>query len=112
MIAPHFCAWRKRSQHSSLACAAQTLSVIERQKIVRLLIKDILVGEDTITIRHSIPIPSGAPKNGGLESLDSQNYLLCKGRGFADPDESVHALRFRYLDGAYSSTMPVLPLCR
>jgi hypothetical protein len=47
---------------------------------VRLLIKDILVGEDTITIRHSIPIPSGAPKNGGLESPDSQNYLLCKGR--------------------------------
>jgi site-specific DNA recombinase len=63
-----------------LRSAAQTLSVIERQKIVRLLIKDILVGEDTITIRHSIPIPSGAPKNGGLESPDSQNYLLCKGR--------------------------------
>jgi len=63
-----------------LRSAAQTLSVIERQKIVRLLIKDILVGEDTITIRHSIPIPSGGPKNGGLESPDSQNYLLCKGR--------------------------------
>src|ERR1700746_815729 len=65
-----------------LRSAAQTLSVIERQKIVRLLIKDILVGEDTITIRHSIPIPSGGPKNGGLESPDSQNYLLCKGRGW------------------------------
>src|SRR6201997_1790587 len=64
-----------------LRSAAETLSVIERQKIVRLLVKDILVGEDTITIRHSIPIPSGAPKNGGLESPDSQNYLLCKGRG-------------------------------
>ena len=63
-----------------LRSAAQTLSVIERQKIVRLLIKDILVGEDTITIRHSVPIPSGAPKNGGLESPDNQNYLLCKGR--------------------------------
>src|SRR6201984_1655278 len=54
-----------------LRSAAQTLSVIERQKIVRLLIKDILVGEDTITIRHSIPIPSGGPKNGGLEAPDS-----------------------------------------
>jgi site-specific DNA recombinase len=64
-----------------LRSAAQTLSVVERQKIVRLLIKDILVGEDTITIRHSIPIPSAAPKNGGLESPDNQNYLLCKGRG-------------------------------
>jgi site-specific DNA recombinase len=71
-----------------LRSAAQTLSVIERQKIVRLLIKDILVGEDTITIRHSIPIPSGGPKNGGLESPDSQNYLLCKGRAFATAVES------------------------
>jgi hypothetical protein len=28
---------------------------MERQKIVRLLVQEILVGEDTITIRHSIP---------------------------------------------------------
>jgi len=34
--------------------------VIERQKIVRLLVKEVLVGEDTITIRHSIPLPSGS----------------------------------------------------
>src|SRR3954454_1580861 len=37
-----------------LRSAAETLSVIERQKIVRLLVKDVLVGEDAITIRHSI----------------------------------------------------------
>ncbi|HWC16805.1 MAG TPA: recombinase family protein, partial [Terriglobales bacterium] len=60
--------------------AAATLSVIERQKIVRLLVKEVLVGEDTITIRHSIPIPSGPPQPGGSESSDGQNYLLCKGR--------------------------------
>src|SRR5258708_5038001 len=60
--------------------AAETLSVIERQRIVRLLVKDVLVGEDTITIRHSIPIPSGPPQNGGSQSPDRQNYLLCKGR--------------------------------
>jgi hypothetical protein len=53
---------------------------MERQKIVRLLVKEILVGEDTITIRHSIPIPSGPPQNGGTEPLTGQNYLLCKGR--------------------------------
>src|SRR5689334_1228942 len=63
-----------------LRSAAQTLSVIERQKIVRLLIKDILVGEDTITIRHSIPIPSGSPQNGGSDDPNGQNYLLCKRR--------------------------------
>ena len=64
-----------------LRSAAETLSVIERQRIVRLLVKDVLVGEDTITIRHSIPIPSGPPHNGGSQSPDRQNYLLCKGRG-------------------------------
>src|SRR5215813_13378960 len=63
--------------------ASETLSVIERQKIVRLLIKEILVGEDTITIRHSIPIPSGSPQKGGPGTSHGQNYLLCKGRGFA-----------------------------
>jgi site-specific DNA recombinase len=63
--------------------AAETLSVIERQKIVRLLVKDVLVGEDTITIRHSIPIPSGSPQNGGSDNRNGQNYLLCKRRGLA-----------------------------
>jgi site-specific DNA recombinase len=68
-----------------LRSAAESLSVIERQKIVRLLVKEILVGEDTITIRHSIPIPSAPPQNGGSETLNGQNYLLCKGRDLARP---------------------------
>jgi site-specific DNA recombinase len=63
-----------------LRSAAETLSVMERQRIVRLLVKEVLVGEDTITIRHSIPIPSGSPQNGGSESPGRRNYLLCKGR--------------------------------
>ena len=66
-----------------LRSAAETLSVTERQRIVRLLVKDVLVGEDTITIRHSIPIPSRPPQNGGSHSSDGQNYLLCTGRAFA-----------------------------
>jgi site-specific DNA recombinase len=66
-----------------LRSAAETLSVIERQKLVRLLVKDVLVGEDTITIRHSIPIPSGSSQNVGSGSSDVRNYLLCKGRDIA-----------------------------
>jgi site-specific DNA recombinase len=65
---------------SRLRSAAESRSVIERQKIVRLLVKEILVGEDTITIRHSIPIPSAPPQTGGSEALNDRNYLLCKGR--------------------------------
>ena len=33
---------------------AKTLDVAERQRIVRLLVKEILVDDDTIVIRHSI----------------------------------------------------------
>src|ERR1700726_174108 len=62
-----------------LRSAAETLSVTERQRIVRLVVKDVLMGDDTITIRHSIPIPSGPPQNEGSQ-LEGANYLLCKGR--------------------------------
>jgi site-specific DNA recombinase len=72
-----------------LRSAAETLSVMERQKIVRLLVKDILVGEDTITIRHSIPIPSGPSQNQGSGSSEGKNYLLCKGRDFTTAQQSL-----------------------
>jgi site-specific DNA recombinase len=64
-----------------LRSAAETLSVTERQRIVRLVVKDVLVGDDTITIRHSIPVPSGPPQNRGLppSQPDGQSYLLRKG---------------------------------
>src|SRR5947209_674021 len=80
-----------------LRSAAETLSVIERQRIVRLLVKDVLLGEDTITIRHSIPIPSGPPQNGGSESPDGQNYLLCKGRDH----RALRRTRLRFRPSAF-----------
>jgi len=63
-----------------LRSAADTLSVTERQRIVRLVVKEVLIGDDTITIRHSIPIPSSPPHNDGTQPQDQPNYLLCKGR--------------------------------
>jgi len=62
--------------------AADTLSITERQRIVRLVVKDVLIGDDTITIRHSISVPpQGPPQGGNLPSsrADGQKYLLCKG---------------------------------
>lgn len=48
-----------------LRARADSLEVGERQKILRLLIKEILVGKETITIRHSIPTPhSGSGSDG------------------------------------------------
>ena len=53
-----------------LRSAANATDVPERQRIVRLLVKEVLVGDDTITIRHSIPIPAnppaGPPKSSGI----------------------------------------------
>jgi site-specific DNA recombinase len=65
--------------------AADTLSIIERQRIVRLVVKDVLIGDDTITIRHSIPVPQGPQQGGSLppSRTAGPNYLLCKGSGFA-----------------------------
>lgn len=39
-----------------LRSSAQTLDIAERQRIARLLLKEVLVDDDTIVIRHSIPI--------------------------------------------------------
>ena len=43
-----------------LRSAADTLDIIERQRIVRLVVKDILIGDDSIVIRHCIPVGSDA----------------------------------------------------
>jgi site-specific DNA recombinase len=69
-----------------LRSAADTLSITERQRIVRLVVKDVLVGDDTITIRHSISVPQQAPPQGDNLppcGTHGRNYLLCKGSGFA-----------------------------
>jgi site-specific DNA recombinase len=61
--------------------AADTLSITECQRIVRLVVKDILIGDDTITIRHSISVFPGPPRGGSTPPSQTagSNYLLCKG---------------------------------
>lgn len=51
---------------SRLHQSAHTLHVKDRQRVLRLVVKEILVGPDTLTIKHSIPAsnpsgPSGEP---------------------------------------------------
>jgi site-specific DNA recombinase len=65
---------------------AQTLDVRERQQILRLLVKEILIDTQSLTIRHSIPIshtqksftPSGPSTTQPLPSAAPQppSYLL------------------------------------
>jgi site-specific DNA recombinase len=81
-------------------CArADTLDITERQKILRLLAKEVLVGKDSITIRHSIPISRSSPDSGTPPTPDppkpkiAPSYLLRSGSTFAATVERLPALR-------------------
>jgi site-specific DNA recombinase len=69
-----------------LRSAADTLDVTERQRIVRLVVKEVLVGDDNIVIRHCIPATSTPPPDNGPPAPsppngrpDNQSYLLRTG---------------------------------
>ena len=80
-----------------LRSSAETLDIAERQRIVRLIVKEVLVTEDKITIRHSIPI-SGSPVGGpdpskpGNHSTEGEGYLLRSGR----QDSALRSARLRW----------------
>jgi site-specific DNA recombinase len=82
-----------------LRSAADTLDVIERQRIVRLVVKDILIGDDSIVIRHCIPVGLESPPDTGpatpsgrQRAAGAQSYLLRSGSSFAAFGEPVSAL--------------------
>ena len=61
-IKTNTCGWSRRLPISTHGCGRRdTLDVPEQQKILRLLVKEVLVGRETITIRHSIRIPTSGP---------------------------------------------------
>ena len=70
--------------------AADTLDIQERQRIVRLVVKEVLVGDDTIVIRHCIPVSSepppggsGRPTGAADEVDEDRSYLLRTGSTLA-----------------------------
>jgi site-specific DNA recombinase len=81
-----------------LRSTADTLDVIERQRIVRLVVKDILIGDDTIVIRHCIPIGLAPPPQSGPaapgrahDTPGGRSLLLRSGSDLTLAGESVHA---------------------
>jgi site-specific DNA recombinase len=76
---------------SRLRSSAETLDISERQRVLRLLVKEVLVGDDKIVIRHSIPMPhepSGGKSPDPAERSATappppQSYLLRSGRPLA-----------------------------
>jgi site-specific DNA recombinase len=63
--------------------AAQTLALADRQRVVRLLLKEVQVGPDTLVLRHSIPVPGNHPDPG---------YLLRGRSGVAAVGEHLHGI--------------------
>jgi len=70
---------------------AETLDIAEQQRVLRLLVKEVLVGRETITIRHSIRTPNSGPDPNGtprplhtpsppLTAQPGPCYLLRSGR--------------------------------
>jgi site-specific DNA recombinase len=52
-----------------LRVRAETLNVRERQQILQLIVKEVLIGADTITLRHSIPVSQSGPGSNGMPTL-------------------------------------------
>ena len=74
---------------------AATATVEDRQRVLRLLVKDILIGPEKITIRHRIPArPGGSGARQRDPGPDTEgdhrpDYLLRWGRGVPDPEQHL-----------------------
>jgi len=80
---------------------AETLDMAERQRVLRLLVKEVLVGRETITIRHSIRTPNSGPDPNGTPrpphsptapptAQPGPCYLLRSGRHQSAAGESLY----------------------
>jgi site-specific DNA recombinase len=71
---------------AQLRGTAATASISERQRVLRLLVKDVLIGPEKITIRHRIPVRERAASGSGHQDTTDtegdmrQSYPLCWGR--------------------------------
>jgi site-specific DNA recombinase len=85
---------------AQLRGSAATASVQERQRVLRLLVKDVLIGPEKITIRHRIPVREPAGSGGGhhdttdTEGDMRQSYPLCWGRVEASLCQGVPSVLF------------------
>ena len=101
-----------------LRSSAGALDISERQRVMRLLVKEVLVGDDKIIIRHCIPLPNRSddgPLDGG-KSINTappgtEGYLLRSRSHQSDSVESVHALHVRLVDGADPPRPSLVSVC-
>jgi site-specific DNA recombinase len=102
---------------TSLQNKAAAATVAERQRVLRLLVKDVLVAPDKIIIRHSIPAhhnPSNAAESTHDTDSEGETRPDCPLRWrshFTVAGQLVHALRVRHMDGPGVSRLPFRALC-
>lgn len=93
-----------------LRASADTLDIAERQQIVRLLVKEVIVGHDSITIRHSIPNldPPNSSGNSGLvprrhteKMATGKDSLLRPWRGGAASGNGLNNFSYRSSTSKY-----------
>ncbi|MGI8429318.1 MAG: hypothetical protein ACR2OB_08450 [Solirubrobacteraceae bacterium] len=76
---------------SRLSANAKQLTTEQRQEIVRLVVREVLLGDDDVTVRHSIPVPSNGRPGGSLLRSQSQ--------GAAQGADANVAIRTGRVDG-------------
>ncbi len=105
---------------NKLRARAMTLDVGERQQILRLLVKEVLVAADSLTIRHSIPIPQTGPVSNGPQSTGSDpsgasqkaSYLLRSRSNLAVAGQHLPEQIGSDLGGAVWPAWSSGPICR
>jgi site-specific DNA recombinase len=93
---------------SRLCARGNVLEVAERQRVVRLLVQEILVSGENITIRHSIPMPASSPDSNYAirpsheppEPNTGPSYLL-RSHGQHARDNVSDAVRFNRLEADF-----------
>ena len=89
-----------------LRSSADALDISGRQRVLRLLVKEILVDDDKIIIRHCIPLPTGngpPAKSASAARSSTEGYLLRSRSHQPAPGQYLSALRLRSLGPAVAS---------
>ena len=68
------------------------MSITERQKVLRLVVKEVLIDDEKIRVMHSIPLkrPNLPPEPRGGNKI--QSYLLRSGRHLSPACQCVSSL--------------------
>ena len=101
---------------AQLHTSAETAPTTARRRVLRLLVKDVLIGPEKITIRHRIRARAGTTstvQHDPQPDTEGDHRPGCQvrwGRDLTRVGQPVHALRVRPLDGPGRAGLPVRAL--